>query len=79
MGKICDQLDQDERYELYRLHEAGKAPAEIGRLMGRYLHLIRRLMGVSGGGLHLRVASSLPIIGSPCPEGSLRPSFGFCL
>jgi len=35
MGKNYDQLDLDERYELYRLREAGKSPAEIGRLMGR--------------------------------------------
>ena len=35
MGKQYDQLDIDERYELYRLHEAGKAIREIGRLMGR--------------------------------------------
>ena len=35
MGKKYDQLDIDERYELYRLHEAGKAVCEIGRLMGR--------------------------------------------
>ncbi len=35
MGTIYDQLDIDERYELYRLHEAGKALREIGRMMGR--------------------------------------------
>ncbi len=35
MGTKYDQLDIDERYELYRLHEAGKAIREIGRLMGR--------------------------------------------
>ena len=42
MGKTYDQLDEDERYELYRLHEAGKAPAEIGRLMGRHRSTIGR-------------------------------------
>jgi len=36
MGRKYDQLDQDDRYELYRLHEAGKAPAEIGRLSFYY-------------------------------------------
>jgi len=35
MGNNYDQLDIDERYELYRLHETGKAVREIGRLMGR--------------------------------------------
>lgn len=35
MGKQYDQLDIDERYELCRLHEAGKGVHEIGRLMGR--------------------------------------------
>ena len=35
MGTHYDQLDIDERYELYRLHEAGKAVRAIGRLMGR--------------------------------------------
>lgn len=35
MGRDYDQLDIDERYELYRLHEAGKGVREIGRLMGR--------------------------------------------
>ena len=35
MGTQYDQLDIDERYELYRLHEAGRSVREIGRLMGR--------------------------------------------
>ena len=35
MGKTYDQLDMDERYEIYRLHEAGKSRREIGRLMDR--------------------------------------------
>jgi len=35
MGKNYNQLDIDERYEIYRLHEAGKSRGEIGRLMGR--------------------------------------------
>ena len=42
MGKKYDQLDIDERYELYRLHEAGKAIREIGRLMGRSASTISR-------------------------------------
>ena len=42
MGKKYDQLDIDERYELYRLHEAGKAFREIGRLMGRSASTISR-------------------------------------
>ncbi len=36
MGTKYDQLDIDERYELYRLHEAGKAIREIGKWK-RYL------------------------------------------
>ncbi len=35
MGKQYDRLDIDERYELHRLDEAGKAIRESGRLMGR--------------------------------------------
>ena len=42
MGKKYDQLDIDERYELYRLHEAGKAVREIGRLMDRSASTISR-------------------------------------
>ena len=42
MGTKYDQLDIDERYELYRLHEAGKAVREIGRLMGRSSSTISR-------------------------------------
>jgi len=42
MGTHYDQLDIDERYELYRLHEAGKAVREIGRLMGRSSSTISR-------------------------------------
>lgn len=42
MGKQYDQLDIDERYELYRLHEAGKGVREIGRLMGRSASTISR-------------------------------------
>ncbi len=42
MGKQYDQLDIDERCELYRLHEAGKALREIGRLMGRSVSTISR-------------------------------------
>ena len=42
MGTHYDQLDIDERYELYRLHEAGKALRAIGRLMGRSTSTISR-------------------------------------
>ena len=42
MGTHYDQLDIDERYELYRLHEAGAAVREIGRLMGRSSSTISR-------------------------------------
>ena len=42
MGTHYDQLDIDERYELYRLHEAGEAVREIGRLMGRSSSTISR-------------------------------------
>ncbi len=36
MGKDYRQLDLDERIELSRLHEAGKAPSEIARIMDRH-------------------------------------------
>ena len=42
MGKTYDQLGKDERYEIYRLHEAGKSRREIGRLMDRDGSTIRR-------------------------------------
>ncbi len=42
MGMKYKQLDLDERYELYRLHEAGKAVWEIGRLMDRSASTISR-------------------------------------
>ena len=42
MGKHYEQLDLDERYELYRLHEAGKALREIGRLIGRSASTVSR-------------------------------------
>jgi len=42
MGTHYDQLDIDERYELYRLHEVGTALREIGRLMGRSSSTISR-------------------------------------
>jgi IS30 family transposase len=35
MGKQFDQLNIDERYELYRLREDGKGVREIGRMIGR--------------------------------------------
>lgn len=70
MGKNYDQLDIDERYEIYRFHEAGKSRGEIGRLMGRSASTI-------GGELH---RNSLPMAaksrrqraGAPCPAGAGR-------
>ena len=35
MGKNYDQLDIDERYEIYRLHQANTSLQAIARLMGR--------------------------------------------
>ena len=40
MGMKYDQLDIDERYVLYRLHEAAKGVREIGRPMGRSVSTI---------------------------------------
>ncbi len=42
MGKHYRQLDLDERIELSRLHEAGGAPSEIARIMGRHPSTIGR-------------------------------------
>ncbi len=42
MGKHYTQLDVDERYELYRLHEAGIAPGKIAMMMGRSASTISR-------------------------------------
>ena len=42
MGKTHDQLDIDERYEIYRLHEAGVCLREIGRMMGHSASTISR-------------------------------------
>ncbi len=42
MGKNYDQLDIDERYEIYRLHQADTSLQEIGRLMGRSPSTISR-------------------------------------
>ena len=42
MGKTYDQLDIDERYEIYRLREAGASLREIGRMMGRSASTISR-------------------------------------
>jgi len=35
MGKHYDQLDIDERYKIYRRHQADMSLHRIGRLMGR--------------------------------------------
>ncbi len=42
MGKNYDQLYIDERYEIYRLHQADTSLQEIGRLMGRAASTISR-------------------------------------
>ena len=42
MGKQYGQLDLDERIELSRLHEDGKAPSEIAKIMGRHASTIGR-------------------------------------
>ena len=42
MGTKHERLDIDERYALYRLHEAGKGVREIGRPMGRSVSTISR-------------------------------------
>ncbi|MCP4600741.1 MAG: IS30 family transposase [Proteobacteria bacterium] len=42
MGKNYDQLDIDERYEIYRLHQADTSLQEIGRMMGRSASTISR-------------------------------------
>ena len=34
MGQTYYQLDLDDRIELYRLHEDGKALSQIARIMG---------------------------------------------
>ena len=42
MGKQYGQLDLDERIELFRHHDAGTAPSEIARIMGRHPSTIGR-------------------------------------
>ena len=42
MGKNYDQLDIDERYEIYRLHQACVSLQQIGRLMDRSVSTISR-------------------------------------
>ena len=42
MGRHYSQLDIDERYELYRLHEAGTAQGKIAMMMGRSASTISR-------------------------------------
>ena len=42
MGKHYGQLDLDERIELFRHHDAGTAPSEIARIMGRHPSTIGR-------------------------------------
>jgi len=42
MGKNYDQLDLDERCEIYRLHQPNTSLRKIGRLMGRSAFTISR-------------------------------------
>ena len=42
MGKQYSQLDLDDRIEVFRLHEDGKAAREIARIMGRHPSTIGR-------------------------------------
>ena len=42
MGKRYNQLDLDDRIELSRHHDAGIAPSEIARIMGRHPTTIGR-------------------------------------
>ncbi len=45
MGKRYDQLDLDDRIEIFRLHAAGKSRREIGHLMRRDASTIGRAAG----------------------------------
>ena len=42
MGQQYSQLDLDDRIELSRLHEDGKALSEIAKIMGRHPSTIGR-------------------------------------
>ncbi len=42
MGERYDQLDLDDRFEIYRLHDAGRSRCEIGGVMGRSASTISR-------------------------------------
>ena len=42
MGERYDQLDLDDRFEIYRLHEAGRSRREIAGVMGRSASTISR-------------------------------------
>ncbi len=71
MGKHYGQLDLDERIELCRHHDAGKAPSEIARIMGGHPSTIGRELrrnSLSKGGY--RPASADRIALSRCRRRS---------
>ena len=48
MGTKYTQLDFDDRIEISRLHEDGKSPSGIARIMGRHRSTIRRELKRNG-------------------------------
>ena len=48
MGTKYTQLDFDDRIEISRLHEGGKSPSKIARIMGRHRFTIRRELKRNG-------------------------------
>ncbi len=70
MGKTHDRLYIDERYEIYRLHEAGVCLREIGRMMGRSASTISR--GLAGQADYGR-----PQLNRAKPEPTRRVRHGF--
>ena len=70
MGKTHDQLDSDEHYEIYWLHEAGVCLREIGRMMGRSASTISR--GLAGQADYGR-----PQLNPAKPEPTRRVRHGF--
>jgi IS30 family transposase len=68
MGKQYRELDLDERIEFSRLHEAGGAPGEIARIMGRHPSTIGREHGEDAT---LEVAMRAAVILDHTTSGSL--------
>ena len=48
MGTKYTQLDFDDRIEISRLHEDGKSPSEIARIMGHHRSTISRELKRNG-------------------------------